>query len=614
MRSATCLDDALLGQLVEGGGSGQDLRNAEEHVLGCPHCLNRLKDVADRSQEWPRPASVSDVISVGNLLSRLAALHPADATVPPDATPGDPSPFEEYQPPSMIGPFRIGPLLGSGGVGLVYAAEDTELLRPVAVKLLRPEHARNPIARKRFLDEARAVAAVVSDHIVPIYRVGEDGELPYLAMPRLEGQSLTAVLQERRKLPVDEAVDIACQLARGLATAHDRGLIHRDIKPANIWLEPGGRVKIVDFGLARFLASDIRLTQTGTIVGTPAYMAPEQADGDRVDHRCDLFSLGSVLYQILAGRLPFPGATPLAVFKAMAAGDPPRLADLDPAINARLSSLVTRLLQREPEKRPASALEVLRELQEVDEPASRPWWHRRRLLQAVGAVTAAAVGVGGWRWATRPTYYRELSLPSTGSAWVRYGLMDPEKTGTIECFLTASEQFSDAQHIIGNDSFLIFGGKGPGGTNTFELSVLLNRPPANSPVVEKVHFGGGQIEPGRRIHLAGVNNCADFRLFIDGQRVAAKILRPYLSLVPAGSFLLGGSNSVLEMRFDEVRVSSIARYGSDFVPAERHESDEFTIALYHCDETAGHVLTDSSGRGHHGTLHTVGEWVRTPLR
>src|SRR5262249_37225718 len=157
-------------------------------------------------------------------------------------------------------------------------------------------------SRQRFLREAQATAAIEHHHIVHIYQVGEDRGVPFLAMPFLKGETLHQRLKREGRLPLAEAVRIARQMAEGLAAAHEHGLIHRDIKPANVWLETGsGWVKIVDFGLARATADDVNLTKEGTIVGTPAFMAPEQARSGTVDARCDLFSLGAVLYRMCTG-------------------------------------------------------------------------------------------------------------------------------------------------------------------------------------------------------------------------------------------------------------------------------------------------------------------------
>ena len=222
-----------------------------------------------------------------------------------------------------LGPYRLFEVIGSGGMGVVFRGEDVALQRPVAVKVLRAELAADPAFRERFLREARSAAAVDHEHVVSVYHVGEDGGIPFLGMQWLRGTSLEELLRRTWPLAVPAVLRLGRQIALGLAAAHGQGLLHRDIKPANLWVElpaPGsfpvgtesavataGRIKILDFGLARAVDEESQLTRSGATVGTPAYMAPEQAAGAEVDARCDLFSLGVVLYRMCTGRLPFPG-------------------------------------------------------------------------------------------------------------------------------------------------------------------------------------------------------------------------------------------------------------------------------------------------------------------
>ena len=209
-------------------------------------------------------------------------------------------------------------------MGAVFAAEDPLLERPIALKVMLPHAATAADSRQRFLDEARAAAALQHDHVVAIYQVGEDRGVPFFAMPLLKGETLESRLKRDRLLPAAEAVRIGREIARGLAAAHEGGLIHRDIKPANIWLEqPAARVKILDFGLARPTRRSDNLTQSGTILGTPAYMSPEQAHGQPVDPRSDLFSLGSVLYHLCTGKPPFSGEDHLAILAGGCLGAAP---------------------------------------------------------------------------------------------------------------------------------------------------------------------------------------------------------------------------------------------------------------------------------------------------
>ena len=207
-----------------------------------------------------------------------------------------------------LGPYRVMGPIGAGGMGIVFRAEDPLLRRQVALKVMKRSLSAGAEARRRFLREAQAVAALDHDHVVAIYQAGEDRGILFLAMPLLQGETLSSRLRREGKLPLAEALRVAREVAEGLDVAHRRGLVHRDIKPANLWLEGGrGRVKILDFGLSRSLEPEADRSQSGQIAGTPHYMSPEQASGGPVTPLCDLFSLGCVLYQMTTGRLPFDG-------------------------------------------------------------------------------------------------------------------------------------------------------------------------------------------------------------------------------------------------------------------------------------------------------------------
>jgi serine/threonine protein kinase/regulation of enolase protein 1 (concanavalin A-like superfamily) len=252
--------------------------------------------------------------------------------------------------------YRIRKLVGAGGMGLVYLADDTLLGRPVALKVIRPELSSSPESAARFTREARSAAAIHHDHVVTIYQVGEANGVAYLAMEYLQGISLQAWLDRGRKPSVDLILRIGREVASGLVAAHRLGLVHRDIKPANIWLEaPHGRVKILDFGQARADREDVGITQSGVIVGTPAFMSPEQAVGDRVAASSDLFSLGTVLYRLCCGQLPFEGKTILSTLSALASRTPTPPIEINPEIPEELSTLVFRLLAKDPADRPESA-------------------------------------------------------------------------------------------------------------------------------------------------------------------------------------------------------------------------------------------------------------------
>lgn len=267
-----------------------------------------------------------------------------------------------------LGGYRVLRLLGQGGMGMVFHAEDVRLQRPVALKVMKPEVAGDPTSRERFLREAQAAARLRHDHIVTVYQVGEERGVLFLAMEFLDGASLDSWLRSGRRPTLTQVLRLGKEIARGLAAAHAKGLIHRDIKPANIWLDAAhqGRVKILDFGLAHTQQEDVHLTRSGTVIGTPAFMAPEQARGEEADPRADLFSLGCVLYVLATGELPFTGRNATAVLSAVLTKDPKPTRALNPAISEELDKLIERLLWKEPAGRPATAQEVVTALQAME--------------------------------------------------------------------------------------------------------------------------------------------------------------------------------------------------------------------------------------------------------
>ncbi|VTU01755.1 serine threonine protein partial : Serine/threonine protein kinase with PASTA sensor(S) (Fragment) OS=Rhodopirellula sallentina SM41 GN=RSSM_02570 PE=4 SV=1: Pkinase: LRR_6 [Gemmataceae bacterium] len=265
-------------------------------------------------------------------------------------------------PAGQFGEYVLLGELGRGGMGAVYRAEDPRLKREVALKVMLPQFAANEQAKARFVREARAQAKVEHDHVAAILHIGDHQGLPFIVMPLLKGVTLHAALRANPRPPLAEVIRIGREIAEGLAAAHEKGLVHRDIKPANVWLEGKKlRVKILDFGLARVAdgdgadATDGPVTREGAVVGTPAYMSPEQGRGLPVDGRTDLFSLGVVLYQMTTGELPFRGANTLAILTALAIDHPPPPIACNPAVPQHLSDFVMRLLAKDPAYRPPTA-------------------------------------------------------------------------------------------------------------------------------------------------------------------------------------------------------------------------------------------------------------------
>jgi hypothetical protein len=317
----------------------------------------------------PPPAALSD--SVGEGETAWASPRAGAAGTPGGTAPVVKlflAPAQAADEMGRLGHYRVLRLLGVGGMGAVFQAEDLHLRRPVALKVMLPREDDRTAGRERFLREARAAAALKHDHIVTIYHVGEDRGNPFLAMEFLEGETLAARLRRDGRLPPAEVARVGREVAEGLAAAHARGLIHRDIKPANLWLEGDrARVKILDFGLVREAGADAHLTREGAIVGTPLYMAPEQARGEAVDGRSDLFSLGGVLYRACTGQRPFPGRDTLSALMSLATAVPPAPHELCPEVPPALSALIMSLLAKNPDDRPATARAVADALAAISE-------------------------------------------------------------------------------------------------------------------------------------------------------------------------------------------------------------------------------------------------------
>ena len=356
-----------------------------QHVEQCSQCRHRLEELAASRDEW------SEAISV-----LQSSEHEMDQRK--DATGGpkvSPEVWRDYplewtesmakqllspaSHPEMlgrIGRYEVERLIGAGGMGIVFKAFDTELNRPVAIKLLAPHLAISGAGRKRFSREAKAAAAIVHEHVVPIHTVETEVEKPYMVMHFVAGESLQQRLDREGPLELCEILRIAKQIAAGLAAAHAQGLVHLDIKPSNVLLERGvERALLTDFGLAR-AADDASLTRTGFHPGTPQYMSPEQARGDAVDERSDLFSLGSVLYVMCTGRAPFRAESSLGILRKITDNEPTLIRQLNPQIPDWLQRVVQRLMAKRVEERFATAAEVAALLEEclahVQDPLRHP--------------------------------------------------------------------------------------------------------------------------------------------------------------------------------------------------------------------------------------------------
>ena len=370
-----CPSSEQLKLLLDGTMAEADQAAMQAHVDGCAACQKTLESLVVGTESWdaavghlrdetPQPSLAGMAEAIDRLKQDEfieAAANQAAANVRPldFLEPSD-------QPGSIgrLGVYEVSEVVGQGGMGVVLKAFDPSLHRVVAVKVLAPYLAHNPQARRRFIREAQAIAAVSHDHVITIHAIDESAEQPKIVMQFIAGRSLQQRIDAEGSLDLKEILRIGMQTAAGLAAAHAQGLVHRDVKPSNILLENGiQRVKLTDFGLARAV-DDASLTQSGVIAGTPQYMAPEQANGDAVDYRADLFSLGSVLYAMCVGHSPFRASTTMGVLKRVC-HDPARpIQELNPDIPDWLCAIIMKLLAKKPDERFSTAKSVAEVLEQ----------------------------------------------------------------------------------------------------------------------------------------------------------------------------------------------------------------------------------------------------------
>src|SRR5665213_2750294 len=266
--------------------------------------------------------------------------------------------------------YEILSLLGQGGMGAVYKARDTELDRLVALKLIRPDLASNPEILRRFKQELILARDVTHRNVVRIFDLGQAKGIKFITMEYVEGRDLRALLHEKGKVPVTEAVEIIAQICRALESAHAAGVVHRDLKPQNIMLDPKNRVYVMDFGIAHSLETP-GMTQTGALMGTPEYMSPEQAKGSKIDARSDLFAVGIIFYELLTGISPYKADSAIATLLKRTLERPLSPVEVDPAIPQSISDVVMNCLAIDREQRYASAREILEDLGQEGPTAGR---------------------------------------------------------------------------------------------------------------------------------------------------------------------------------------------------------------------------------------------------
>ena len=421
-----CPEKRILGEYVSGRLEEPQLGQCEAHLAHCDQCEETVRgmfgsDTANDSFSGlavealkNEDASFSgDAPLVDQLIRDLSGKTP-DSDRDARALENRAAEVTRLLPASesdgavgQVGGYQIIRLLGAGSTGIVYEATDQDLNRKVALKILRPSL--GDAARDRFMNEARAAAAISHPNVITIYQVGVEGPLAFIAMELTEGQTLESRLNEVAFVPQDDIKKIGTQVAQGLAAAHRNGLIHRDIKPANVWLKSeNDQAVILDFGLARIADDDPQMTATGMLAGTPNFMSPEQTRGLELDGRSDLFSLGCLMYRASTGKLPFGTTGILATLQSIQHDDPRAPKLLNPHVSDDFSDLVMALLEKQPVNRPETADQLVKALQSerkqwpfaVSMYGERDIGSSTRPALPVTETAARSKRFGGWRWVT----------------------------------------------------------------------------------------------------------------------------------------------------------------------------------------------------------------------
>jgi serine/threonine protein kinase len=352
MKPVTCNPDTITNFLADCLDVDQQ-RTFEQHLDECDHCCAELQQRTASVELWTDTQSF--LSSSDNVCHDAPSTSDESTSVSKSVRLDFLAPTDDPHMPGRFGRCEISGVVDCGGMGIVLKGFDPALNRYSAIKVLAPHYASNGAARQRFAREVQAAAAIVHDNVIAIHGVDEFNGLPYLVMPYVKGVSLQKRIDREGPLSTTEILRVALQTARGLAAAHDQGLVHRDIKPANILLPKSvKRVVITDFGLAR-AADDASLTRSGVIAGTPQYMSPEQARGEGIDTRSDLFSLGSVMYAMCTGHPPFRAETPYGILRRITDNDARPIREVNPDIPAWLCRIVDRLLAKNPDDRFESA-------------------------------------------------------------------------------------------------------------------------------------------------------------------------------------------------------------------------------------------------------------------
>ncbi len=441
-------DVDLLWTLVEQNDEpGENANSIARHLESCASCRKQLAEFGGDTHWWDEAR---------HWLSEAEAAHEPDDELPMLSI--DLSFLDQPTHPEMlgrIGRYDVEALIGRGGMGVVLRAYDSDLHRSVAIKVLAPEWAASMQARRRFAREAQAAASVAHENVVPIYNVEADAQQPFLVMQYVPGMTLQSWVKTNGPPDAATILRVAGQMAEGLSAAHRRGLVHRDVKPGNVLVGDNiDRVWITDFGLAR-AADSITLTRTGVIAGTPHYMSPEQARGEAIDHRSDLFSLGCVLYFLATGKPPFDAENTLAVLHKLVSEKPDALSTHRDDLPPSFVSLVDQLLRRSRAKRPpdcdaviaklAVAQEELRSGKVARAPLPRKMW---TAIFGIATVLVLAIPLGNYFLTDRNGGTGTIQPESTDAS------LDPwaNKEGSVDAkanpyIVRASQQIDSAVSI-----------------------------------------------------------------------------------------------------------------------------------------------------------------------
>jgi hypothetical protein len=669
-------DERRIDRFFAGTMSAHDEIDFERHLETCESCQARLLGQAAEPEFW---TNVGDFLRDEPYeLAPLSVLSGSDdaEALTSDEISADLGPMLEWLAPSdnprmigRLGTYEVMGVIGRGGMGVVLKALDPALNRYVAIKVLSMQLNTSGTSRKRFSREAQASAAVVHPSVIEIHGVAEANGLPYIVMPYVRGASLQKRIDESGPLALAEILRIGMQTAAGLAAAHAQGLVHRDVKPANILLADGvERVLLSDFGLARAV-DDTTITRIGSLAGTPEFMSPEQAKGELIDQRSDLFSLGCVMYAMCTGRPPFHADSTVAVLKRICESQPPDIRTANPEIPIWLTRIIAKLLEKKAEDRYQSADTISglfeQALAHVQQPAvtalplelevhaadvhpagSRairaPRLWRTGLMTAV-VVLVIAVGLSTYFAIREPplasetpfigaqldqddakrpalAFTKQDGLELMGTS----DLMTPDSPATIEFW--ARLEPGTRWHCLAGDHFIPPDDRssdakdGERKKKSFfgwfiGVSVNENKPRWGVTFAfTGGHNGGADALTSKWRHYAVCHDESRIIVYIDGQKaVTANDIGTKWSPSPHNIWI-GRSDYHrhghygFEGSLFAVRVSTICRYKGNFEPPPEFDNDEATAVLLDFSSCKGDRIEDSSGNNRHGRVFGA-TWV-----